>query len=1333
MSDATWIGSADNDWNLDSNWTPQTVPNGTATFGSTSFPTVTFSQSTIIETLLFNAPLPAPVYIFNLSDQSLNITGLGIVDSAGTAPTLNVSGSSTGSLLEFDNTASAGDAIINNTLGATTFTDFSSGGGATITNSGGTLSFTDNSTAGGAFVTTNAGSLTQFTSSSDAGTAQITTNNGGTVQFSSNGNGAAARFVTNAGGSVDFSGTSGPNGLNQISAGSIAGAGDYSLGGNQLTVGGNDDSTTISGVIADGGTSGGTGASLVKAGTGTLLLDGTNTYTGGTTVSAGTLGGTGSVGAVNVGNGGTVAPGEGAGIFHTGNVGFTTGASFAIELGGTTVGTQYDQLQVTGTVNLGGATLSGSLLNGYTPSNGDSFVIVTGTGGISSTFAGIADNGFTGIGGHAFQVDYQSNNVVLTAVPTPPATLTGLGPSVTFAENTVNTAAQVLDSVVDFTDPIGSFNNSTLTVAGLLAEDVVSIRNQGSNPGEIGFDGDSLVSYGGTFIGTTSGGAGGSLVVNFNAAATEAAVDALIQNLTYFNNSDTPTASRTLKVTVVDAEASSTGDIPITVNVTAENDAPVVDLNGPFNGVDNTASFTEQSPVLIAPLGTVGDPEGDNLMALTATLTTRPDGSAELLSLNGAATTAAVGLTVTYTPGTGVLSITGSADQAHYQSILQGVLYSNTSDAPSVTSRIVNVTLSDGADTSVVRTVTIGVTAVNDAPVITSDGGSASATLSVAENTPAVTMVTATDPDGTAPSFTISGGADAAKFAINSSTGALTFITAPDFENPSDADHNNSYLVTVRASDGSLFDDQAITVNVTNVSEAPIIISNGGGAAATVAMAENTTAVTTVMATDSDGTTSSFAISGGADQAQFQIDTASGALSFVTAPNFEAPADADGNNSYIVQVRASDGTLFDDQAITVNVTNVNEFTPVITSNGAGDSATVSVAENTSAVTTVAATDADGTALGFTISGGADAGRFTINATTGALAFIAAPNFEVPGDADHNNSYIVQVRASDGTLFDTQTITVNVTDVSEAVTIARPVDFNADSFDDLLWRTADGGVSVWTYEGGLVSPLPTLTGSAPLSTAIEGTGDFNGDGHGDILFHSADGHMAEWLMNGNQLTAARDVGTINVTSHVAGTGDFNGDHTDDILFRNDNGQVVTWSMQGGNLAAVKLAGSAGANSHIQGTGDFNGDGRTDILFRNDDGHVALWLMNNGQASTIVDIGSAPASAHISGTGDFNGDGQTDILFRGNDGHVIEWLMTSGHIASTQDVGSADLSWNILGTGDLNGDGREDILWDNGNGHVTAAWLLNNAGQLTSAQDIGHTPAGTQIGGSHFDLV
>ena len=80
---------------------------------------------------------------------------------------------------------------------------------------------------------------------------------------------------------------------------------------------------------------------------------------------------------------------------------------------------------------------------------------------------------------------------------------------------------------------------------------------------------------------------------------------------------------------------------------------------------------------------------------------------------------------------------------------------------------------------------------------------------------------------------------------------------------------------------------------------------------------------------------------GGADQGRFTINSTTGALSFITAPNYEAPADADANNSYIVQVQASDGTFSDVQTITVNVINVNENTPVITSNGGGDNATVS--------------------------------------------------------------------------------------------------------------------------------------------------------------------------------------------------------------------------------------------------------------------------------------------------------------------------------------------------------------------------------------------------------
>ncbi len=134
----------------------------------------------------------------------------------------------------------------------------------------------------------------------------------------------------------------------------------------------------------------------------------------------------------------------------------------------------------------------------------------------------------------------------------------------------------------------------------------------------------------------------------------------------------------------------------------------------------------------------------------------------------------------------------------------------------------------------------------------------------------------------------------------------------------------------------------------------------------------------------------------------------------------EAPADAGANNTYEVIVQASDGTLADAQTITVTVTNVNEA-PVITSNGGGASATIAVIENTTAVTTVAASDPDAaTTLHYSIVGRRRSRRASRSTrSTGALAFIAAPNFEAPADAGANNTHEVIVQASDGTLADTR--------------------------------------------------------------------------------------------------------------------------------------------------------------------------------------------------------------------------------------------------------------------------------------------------------------------------
>ncbi|MFM8981948.1 MAG: choice-of-anchor D domain-containing protein, partial [Spartobacteria bacterium] len=109
----------------------------------------------------------------------------------------------------------------------------------------------------------------------------------------------------------------------------------------------------------------------------------------------------------------------------------------------------------------------------------------------------------------------------------------------------------------------------------------------------------------------------------------------------------------------------------------------------------------------------------------------------------------------------------------------------------------------------------------NLAPVIIRTGGTTTVSLNVAENSTAVSTVSATDADaGQSITYSISGGADAARFAIGSTSGVVTFAAAPDFEAPADADANNVYTVIVQAMDNGNTPKsatQTLTVTVTNV------------------------------------------------------------------------------------------------------------------------------------------------------------------------------------------------------------------------------------------------------------------------------------------------------------------------------------------------------------------------------------------------------------------------------------------------------------------------------------------------------------------------------------
>ncbi len=309
---------------------------------------------------------------------------------------------------------------------------------------------------------------------------------------------------------------------------------------------------------------------------------------------------------------------------------------------------------------------------------------------------------------------------------------------------------------------------------------------------------------------------------------------------------------------------------------------------------------------------------------------------------------------------------------------------------------------------------------------------------------------------------------------------------------------------------------------------APVITSHGGGDSASVIVAEDTMGVNTVTATDPDaGDTQTFSIVGGADAAKFSINSATGVLAFISAPNFEAPTDADGNNIYEVTVRVTDrGGLSDTQAIAVTVIDQNDVAPTITSGATG-----SEAENTatsSVVYDANATDSDtvGT-VAFSLTG-TDAGRFSINSATGEVTFLASPDFEAPTDADANNLYEVVVHANDGVHDTTRAVTIAVTNVNDApvttaVTLAA-VDEDSGARlitqAELLANATDVDNTVLTATGLAIS-----SGNGTLVDNLDGTWSYtpalNDDASVAFSYSVTDGSLSVPGSATLEITAVND--------------------------------------------------------------------------------------------------------------------------------------------------------------------------------------------------------------------
>ncbi|MGP0591885.1 DUF4347 domain-containing protein [Nitrospira sp. T9] len=156
--------------------------------------------------------------------------------------------------------------------------------------------------------------------------------------------------------------------------------------------------------------------------------------------------------------------------------------------------------------------------------------------------------------------------------------------------------------------------------------------------------------------------------------------------------------------------------------------------------------------------------------------------------------------------------------------------------------------------------------------------------------------------------------------------GTITSVNANgtvDYTHNGSETLSDSFTYTIRDLSGLTSNTVTVDLTVTPVNDAPVITSDGGGATANVPVVTGNTAVTNVNATDAESNPLTYSIVGGVDAAFFTIDPATGALTFITAPDFQAPGDVGADNIYDVIVQASDGTSVDTQAIAVTVTQAN--------------------------------------------------------------------------------------------------------------------------------------------------------------------------------------------------------------------------------------------------------------------------------------------------------------------------------------------------------------------------------------------------------------------------
>ena len=327
----------------------------------------------------------------------------------------------------------------------------------------------------------------------------------------------------------------------------------------------------------------------------------------------------------------------------------------------------------------------------------------------------------------------------------------------------------------------------------------------------------------------------GTSAITLTGAASAADYQAALQQIMFANTGTNPsTETRIIDVVVNDGTAASNMAHAIVEVIQVNNSAPTLDLDGNNSTLPGTSyrtTFTENgTPVAIADTDTlIGDPDiGSTIASATITLTNPQIGDllTATLPLPGGITASA------YDPVTGILTLSGVASFANYETALEAIRFSAAGDTPVAGNRIIQVVVNDGINDSQPATSLVTVVAVNDAPINTVPGAQTVAedtilpiagvsvadidssalttTLSVANGILNVTAGAGVTGNGTA-SVTITGTAA----QINAALAGLAYTGNLNF--------NGADTITVATSDGTAADTDTIAITVNAVNDAPVL------------------------------------------------------------------------------------------------------------------------------------------------------------------------------------------------------------------------------------------------------------------------------------------------------------------------------------------------------------------------------------------------------------------------------------------------------------------------------------------------------------------------------